>query len=190
MQKLTYETRENHLEKHPEQQKNRKKITKKIGKEIFEVLSAKDYKTSFETRKTDDYYKSPYRFYHDYSFKQALKTIKSLLGIWWSLRYQTIDKLISFTQEIQSLSSAIDTISIQSNPNTLLEKENNSDLYYRDENGVWYFNFFPEEKQKTEVELAKTEQKNRDTEMKNPEATPKEDEGRDENDYSDRLRQH
>ena len=194
MPKLSYEAREKHLEKNPEQQKERKKITKKTGKEIFDLLSEKPYKTSFEMRKTDDYYQNTYRFYHDYSFKKALEEIKSQLGITWSLRYQTIDKIISFTQEIQSLVHALDTSTPQSSPQALLKKEQNPDLYRRDENGVGYFNFFPEDKQKPQLDIAKPEQK----EHKNTKEeisitkqnTEENDEGRDERDYSNRLRAH
>lgn len=194
MPKLSYEAREKHLEKNPEQQKERKKITKKTGKEIFALLSEKPYKTSFEMCKTDDYYQNTYRFYHDYSFKKALEEIKSQLGITWSLRYQTIDKIISFTQEIQSLVHALDTSTPQSSPQALLKKEENSDLYRRDENGVGYFNFFPEDKQKPQLDIAKPEQK----EHKNTKEeisitkqdTEENDEGRDERDYSNRLRAH
>ena len=194
MLKLSYEAREKHLEKNPEQQKERKKITKKTGKEIFALLSEKPYRTSFEMRKTDDYYQNTYRFYHDYSFKKALEEIKFQLGLSWSFRYQTIDKIISFTQEIQSLVHALDTSTPQSSPQTLLKKEENSDLYHRDENGVGYFNFFPEEKQKPQLDIAKPEQK----EHKNTKEeisitkqdTEENDEGRDERDYSNRLRIH
>lgn len=194
MPKLSYEAREKHLEKNPEQQKERKKITKKTGKEIFALLSEKPYRTSFEMRKTDDYYQNTYRFYHDYSFKKALEEIKFQLGISWSFRYQTIDKIISFTQEIQSLVHALDTSTPQSSPQTLLKKEENSDPYHQDENGVGYFNFFPEDKQKPQIDIAKPEQK----EHKNTKEeisitkqdTEENDEGRDERDYSNRLRVH
>ena len=191
MLKLSYEAREKHLEKNPEQQKERKKITKKTGKEIFDLLSEKPYKTSFEMRKTDDYYQNTYRFYHDYSFKKALEEIKSQLGITWSLRYQTIDKIISFTQEIQSLVHALDTSTPQSSPQTLIKKEQNPDLYRRDENGVWYFNFF-EEEQKSQLNIAKPEQNehNISNEKISISEQTSEDEGRDESDYSNRLRAH
>ena len=191
MPKLSYEAREKHLEKNPEQQKERKKITKKTGKEIFALLSEKPHKTSFEMRKTDDYYQNTYRFYHDYTFKKALEEIKSQLGITWSLRYQTIDKIISFTQEIQSLVHALDTSTPQSSPQTLIKKEQNPDLYRRDENGVWYFNFF-EEEQKPQLNIAKPEQNehNISNEKISISEQTSEDEGRDESDYSNRLRAH
>ena len=194
MPQLSYETREKHLEKNPEQRKEWKKITKKTGKEIFALLSEKPYKTSFEIRKTNDYYQNTYRFYHDYSFKKALEEIKSQLGITWSLRYQTIDKIISFTQEIQALVHALDTATPQSSPQTLLKKEENSDLYHRDKNGVGYFNFFPEDKQKPQLDIAKPEQKETEnTKEENSitkQDTEENDEGRDERDYSNRLRAH
>ena len=191
MPQLSYEAREKHLEKNPEQQKEWKKITKKTRKEIFALLSEKPYKTSFEIRKTDDYYQNTYRFYHDYSFKKALEEIKSQLGITWSLRYQTIDKIISFTQEIQALAHALDTATPQSSPQTLIKKEQKPDLYRRDENGVWYFNFF-EEEQKPQLNIAKPEQNEHNISNEKisiSEQTP-EDEGRDESDYSNRLRAH
>lgn len=191
MPKLSYEAREKHLEKNPEQQKERKKITKKTGKEIFALLSEKPYKTSFEMRKTDDYYQNTYRFYHDYTFKKALEEIKFQLGFSWSFRYQTIDKIISFTQEIQSLVHALDTSTPQSSPQTLIKKEQNPDLYRRDENGVWYFNFF-EEEQKPQLNIAKPEQNehNISNEKISISEQTSEDEGRDESDYSNRLRAH
>lgn len=194
MPQLSYETREKHLEKNPEQRKEWKKITKKTGKEIFALLSEKPYKTSFEIRKTNDYYQNTYRFYHDYSFKKALEEIKSQLGITWSLRYQTIDKIISFTQEIQALAHALDTATPQSSPQTLIKKEQNPDLYRRDENGVWYFNFFPEDKQKPQLDIAKPEPKEHENTKKEnsiaKQDTEENDEGRDERDYSNRLRAH
>ena len=75
-----------------------------------------------------------------------------------------------------------------------MKKEENSDLYRRDENGVGYFNFFPEDKQKPQLDIAKPEQK----EHKNTKEeisitkqdTEENDEGRDERDYSNRLRAH
>ena len=192
MTKLTYEAREKHLEKNPEQQKEWTRITKKTGKEIFELLSEKPYTTSFEIRKTDNYYQNTFRFYHDYGFKKALEAIKSQLWITWALRYQTIDKIISFTQEIQALADALDTTT-KSSPQTLLKKEQNSDLYRRDENGVWYFNFFEEEKQKPQLNITKPEPKEHnitDNEKSSTSEQNTEDEGRDENDYSNRLRDH
>ena len=194
MPKLSYEAREKHLEKNPEQQKERKKITKKTGKEIFALLSEKPYRTSFEMRKTDDYYQNTYRFYHDYSFKKALEEIKFQLGLSWSFRYQTIDKIISFTQEIQSLVHALDTSTPQSSPQTLLKKEENSDLYHRDENGVGYFNFFPEDKQKPQLDIAKPKPKEPENTKEEisitKQDTEENDEGRDERNYSNRLRAH
>ena len=182
MTKLTYEAREKHLEKNPEQQKEWTRITKKTGKEIFELLSEKPYTTSFEIRKTDNYYQNTFRFYHDYGFKKALEAIKSQLWITWALRYQTIDKIISFTQEIQALADALDTTTPKSSPQTLLKKEQNSDLYRRDENGVWYFNFFEEEKQKPQLNITKPEPKghnNQNNETSLSEQEIKEDEERD-----------
>ena len=193
MTKLTYEAREKHLEKNPEQQKEWTRITKKTGKEIFELLSEKPYTTSFEIRKTDNYYQNTFRFYHDYGFKKALEAIKSQLCITWALRYQTIVKIISFTQEIQALADALDTTTPQSSPQTLLKKEQNSDLYRRDENGVWYFNFFEEEKQKPQLNITKPEPKEHnitDNEKSSTSEQNTEDEGRDESDYSNRLRDH
>ena len=193
MPKLSYEAREKHLEKNPEQQTEWKKITKKTGEEIFALLSEKPYKTSFEMRKTDDYYQNTYRFYHDYSFKKALEEIKFQLWITWALRYQTIDKIISFTEEIQALADALNTATPQSSPQTLLKKEQNSDLYRRDENGVWYFNFFEEEKQKPQLNITKPEPKEHnitDNEKSSTSEQNTEDEGRDESDYSNRLRAH
>ena len=193
MTKLTYEAREKHLEKNPEQQKEWTRITKKTGKEIFELLSEKPYTTSFEIRKTDNYYQNTFRFYHDYGFKKALEAIKSQLWITWALRYQTIDKIISFTQEIQALAHALDTTTPQSSPQTLLKKEQNSDLYRRDENWVWYFNFFEEEKQKPQLNITKPEPKghnNQNNETSLSEQEIKEDEERDESYYSNRLRDH
>ena len=193
MTKLTYEAREKHLEKNPEQQKEWTRITKKTGKEIFELLSEKPYTTSFEIRKTDNYYQNTFRFYHDYGFKKALEAIKSQLWITWALRHQTIDKIISFTQEIQALAHALDTTTPQSSPQTLLKKEQNSDLYRRDENGVWYFNFFEEEKQKPQLNITKPEPKEHnitDNEKSSTSEQNTEDEGRDESDSSNRLRAH
>lgn len=191
MTKLTYEAREKHLEKNPKQQTEWKRITKKTGKEIFELLSEKPYTTSFEIRKTDNYYQNTFRFYHDYGFKKALEAIKSQLWITWALRYQTIDKIISFTQEIQALADALNTATPKSSPQTLLKKEQNSDLYRRDENGVWYFNFF-EEEQKPQLNITKSEQKGNNNQNNETWLSEQntEDEGRDESDYSNRLRAH
>ena len=191
MTKLTYEAREKHLEKNPEQQKEWKRITKKTGKEIFELLSEKPYPTSFEIRKTDNYYQNTFRFYHDYGFKKTLEAIKSQLWITWALRYQTIDKIISFTQEIQALADALNTATPKSSPQTLLKKEQNSDLYRRDENGVWYFNFF-EEEQKPQLNITKSEPKGNNNQNNETWLSEQntEDEGRDESDYSNRLRAH
>ncbi len=89
MTKLTYEARENHLDKQSELKEAWENITKKkkgcnkdqssIRKEIFDVLSKKNYNTSFETRQRDSYYQENYRYYHDTNFYSALKTIKTIL---------------------------------------------------------------------------------------------------------------
>jgi hypothetical protein len=53
-----------------------------------------------------------------------------------TLQSKTINKIISFINEIKALRDALDTATPQSSPQTLLKKEQNSDLYRRDENGV------------------------------------------------------
>ena len=121
MTKLTYEARENHLDKEPELKKDWKKITQKLGKEIFDVLSKQAYNTSFETRQRDSYYQEKYRYYHDTDFYFALKTIKSILEK-KTLQNKTIDKIISFINEIEALRKALDTSSIQTSPEELLEQ--------------------------------------------------------------------
>lgn len=145
MSKLSYEARENHLDKQSELKEAWENITKKkkgcnkdqssIRKEIFDVLSEKNYDTSFETRQRDSYYQEKYRYYHDTNFYFALKTIKTILEK-KTLQSKTIDKIISFTQGIQTLADALDTATPKSSPQILLKKEQNSDLYRRDENGV------------------------------------------------------
>ena len=110
-----------------------------------------------------------------------------------TLQSKTINKIISFINEIKALRDALDTATPQSSPQTLLKKEQNSDLYRRDENGVWYFNFFEEEKQKTEFNITKPEPKEHnitDNEKSSTSEQNTEDEGRDESDYSNRLRAH
>ena len=202
MTKLTYEARENHLDKQSELKEAWENITKKkkgcnkdqssIRKEIFDVLSKKNYNTSFETRQRDSYYQEKYRYYHDTDFYFALKTIKTILEK-KTLQSKTINKIISFINEIKALRDALDTATPQSSPQTLLKKEQNSDLYRRDENGVWYFNFFEEEKQKPQLNITKPEPKghnNQNNETSLSEQEIKEDEERDESDYSNRLRDH
>lgn len=203
MTKLTYEARENHLDKQSELKEAWENITKKkkgcnkdqssIRKEIFDVLSKKNYDTSFEIRQRDTYFQESYRYYNDAAFYTALKTIKIILGK-TKLRDKTINKIISFIKEIKALRDALDTATPKSSPQTLLKKEQNSDLYRRDENGVWYFNFFPEDKQKPQLDIAKPEQKeHKNAKEENSIAkqdTEENDEGRDESDYSNRLRAH
>ena len=145
MTKLTYEARENHLDKQSKLKEAWENITKKkkgcnkdqssIRKEIFDVLSKQAYNTSFETRQRDSYYQEKYRYYHDTNFYFALKTIKTILEK-KTLQSKTINKIISFINEIKALRDALDTATPQSSPQTLLKKEQNSDLYRRDENGV------------------------------------------------------
>lgn len=202
MWNLNYEIRENHLDKQSELKEAWENITKKkkgcnkdqssIRKEIFDVLSKKNYDTSFETRQRDSYHQEKYRYYHDTNFYFALKTIKTILEK-KTLQSKTINKIISFINEIKALRDALDTATPQSSPQTLLKKEQNSDLYRRDENGVWYFNFFEEEKQKTEFNITKPESKEHnitDNEKSSTSEQNTEDEGRDESDYSNRLRAH
>ena len=202
MWNLNYEIRENHLDKQSELKEAWENITKKkkgcnkdqssIRKEIFDVLSKKNYDTSFETRQRDSYHQEKYRYYHDRNFYFALKTIKTILEK-KTLQSKTINKIISFINEIKALRDALDTATPQSSPQTLLKKEQNSDLYRRDENGVWYFNFFEEEKQKPQLNITKPEPKEHnitDNEKSSTSEQNTEDEGRDESDYSNRLRAH
>ena len=202
MWNLNYEIREKYLVENEEVKKKWETITTKkkgcnkdqssIRKEIFDVLSKKNYNTSFETRQRDSYYQEKYRYYHDTDFYFALKTIKTILEK-KTLQSKTINKIISFINEIKALREALDTATPQSSPQTLLKKEQNSDLYRRDENGVWYFNFFEEEKQKTEFNITKPEPKEHnitDNEKSSTSEQNTEDEGRDESDYSNRLRAH
>ena len=140
MTKLTYEERENHLDKKPalkegwdnlsKKKKGGKDAQSRIKKEIFDVLSKQDYDTSFEKRQRDSYYQEEYRYYHDRNFYFALKTIKDILEK-KTLQNKTIDKIIAFIKEIQALAGALDTATPQSSPQTLIKKEQNSDLYRR-----------------------------------------------------------
>ena len=199
MTKLTYEARENHLDKQSELKEAWENITKKkkdcnkdqssIRKEIFDVLSKKNYNTSFETRQRDSYYQEKYRYYHDTDFYFALKTITTILEK-KTLQSKTIDKIISFIKEIQALAGALDTATPQSSPQTLIKKEQNSDLYRR-RDGVWYFYFF-EEEEKPQLNITKPEPKGNNNQNNETWLSEQntEDEGRDESDYSNRLRAH
>ena len=162
MTKLTYEAREKHLERNPEQQKKWKRISKKTGKEIFDVLSKQDYDTSFEIRKRDSYYQEKYRYYHDTDFYFALKTIKSILEK-KTLQNKTIDKIISFINEIEALRKALDTSSIQMKREELLAQKSNLSPYYRDEDGVGRIDFFWEQEKALEKELKALEEENQES---------------------------
>ena len=170
MTKLTYEARENHLDKQSELKEAWENITKKkkgcnkdqssIRKEIFDVLSKKNYNTSFETRQRDSYYQENYRYYHDTNFYSALKTIKTILEK-KTLQSKTIDKIISFIKEIEALKKALDTSSIQMKREELLAQKSNLSPYYRDEDGVGRIDFFWEQEKVIDKKLkALEEQKN------------------------------
>lgn len=162
MTKLTYETREKHLEKNSEQQTEWKKITKKTGKEIFDVLSKQDYDTSFEIKQRDTYFQESYRYYNNVDFYFALKTIKNILGK-TKLRDKTIDKIISFIKEIEGLKKALDTSSIQMKREELLAQKSNLSPYYRDEDGVGRIDFFWEQEKALEKELKALEEENQES---------------------------
>ena len=215
MTKLTYKARENHLDKQSELKEAWENITKKkkgcnkdqssIRKEIFDVLSKKNYDTSFETRQRDSYYQENYRYYHDTNFYSALKTIKTILEK-KTLQSKTINKIISFIKEIEALKKALDTSSIQMKREELLAQKSNLSPYYRDEDGVGRIDFFWEqekaidrelnalkEQEKTQLNITKPEPKgnnNQNNETWLSEQDIKENEGRDESDYSNRLRDH
>ncbi len=170
MTKLTYEARENHLDKQSELKEAWENITKKkkgcnkdqssIRKEIFDVLSKKNYNTSFETRQRDSYYQENYRYYHDTNFYSALKTIKTILEK-KTLQSKTINKIISFIKEIEALKKALDTSSIQMKREELLAQKSNLSPYYRDEDGVGRIDFFWEQEKVIDKKLkALEEQKN------------------------------
>ena len=151
MTKLTYEARENHLDKQSELKEAWENITKKkkgcnkdqssIRKEIFDVLSKKNYDTSFEIRQRDTYFQESYRYYNDAAFYAALKTIKIILGK-TKLRDKTIDKIIFFIKKIEALKEALDTSSIQMKREELLTQKANLTPYYRDKDGVGRIDFF------------------------------------------------
>lgn len=170
MTKLTYEARENHLDKQSKLKEAWENITKKkkgcnkdqssIRKEIFDVLSKKNYNTSFETRQRDSYYQENYRYYHDTNFYSALKTIKTILEK-KTLQSKTIGKIISFIKEIEALKKALDTSSIQMKREELLAQKSNLSPYYRDEDGVGRIDFFWEQEKVIDKKLkALEEQKN------------------------------
>lgn len=215
MTKLTYEARENHLDKQSELKEAWENITKKkkgdkdeqsrIKKEIFDVLSEKNYNTSFETRQRDSYYQEKYRYYHDTNFYFALKTIKTILEK-KTLQSKTINKIISFINEIEALKKALDTSSIQMKREELLVQKSNLSPYYRDKDGVGRIDFFWEqekvidrelnalkEQEKNQLNITKPEPKgnnNQNNETWLSEQDIKENEGRDQSDYSNRLRDH
>mgnify|MGYP001673416312 CR=1 FL=1 len=215
MSKLTYEARENHLDKQSKLKEAWENITKKkkgcnkdqssIRKEIFDVLSKKNYDTSFEIRQRDTYFQESYRYYNDAAFYAALKTIKIILGK-TKLRDKTIDKIIFFIKKIEALKEALDTSSIQMKREELLTQKANLTPYYRDKDGVGRIDFFWEqekaidrelnalkEQEKTQLNITKPEPKgnnNQNNETWLSEQDIKEDEGRDESNYSNRLRDH
>ena len=201
MTKLTYEARENHLDKQSKLKEAWENITKKkkgcnkdqssIRKEIFDVLSKKNYDTSFEIRQRDTYFQESYRYYNDAAFYAALKTIKIILGK-TKLRDKTIDKIIFFIKKIEALKEALDTSSIQMKREELLTQKANLTPYYRDKDGVGRIDFFWEQ-EKTQLNITKPEPKgnnNQNNETWLSEQDIKENEGRDESDYSNRLRDH
>ena len=215
MWNLNYEIREKYLVENEEVKKKWEIITTKkkgcnkdqssIRKEIFDVLSKKNYDTSFETRQRDSYYQENYRYYHDTNFYSALKTIKIILGK-TKLRDKTIDKIIFFIKKIEALKEALDTSSIQMKREELLTQKANLTPYYRDKDGVGRIDFFWEqekaidrelnalkEQEKTQLNITKPEPKgnnNQNNETWLSEQNIKEDEGRDESNYSNRLRDH
>lgn len=162
MSKLTYEARENHLDKQSKLKEAWENITKKkkgcnkdqssIRKEIFDVLSKKNYDTSFEIRQRDTYFQESYRYYNDAAFYAALKTIKIILGK-TKLRDKTIDKIIFFIKKIEALKEALDTSSIQMKREELLTQKANLTPYYRDKDGVGRIDFFWEQEKAIDKEL-------------------------------------
>lgn len=173
MTKLTYEARENHLDKQSKLKEAWENITKKkkgcnkdqssIRKEIFDVLSKKNYDTSFEIRQRDTYFQESYRYYNNAAFYAALKTIKIILGK-TKLRDKTIDKIILFIKEIEALKRALDTSSIQMKREELIAQKANLSPYYRDKDGIGRIDFFWEQEKVIDKKLkALEEQKNQES---------------------------
>ena len=162
MWNLNYEIREKYLVENEEVKKKWEIITTKkkscnkdqssIRKEIFDVLSKKNYDTSFETRQRDSYYQENYRYYHDTNFYSALKTIKTILEK-KTLHNKTIDKIISFIDEIKAIKKALDTSSIQMKREELLTQKANLTPYYRDKDGIGRIDFFWEQEKAIDKEL-------------------------------------
>lgn len=170
MWNLNYEIREKYLVENEEVKKKWETITTKkkgcnkdqssIRKEIFDVLSKKNYDTSFEIRQRDTYFQESYRYYNDAAFYAALKTIKIILGK-TKLRDKTIDKIIFFIKEIEALKRALDTSSIQMKREELIAQKANLSPYYRDKDGIGRIDFFWEQEKVIDKKLkALEEQKN------------------------------
>ena len=170
MWNLNYEIREKYLVENEEVKKKWETITTKkkgcnkdqssIRKEIFDVLSKKNYDTSFEIRQRDTYFQESYRYYNDAAFYAALKTIQIILGK-TKLRDKTIDKIIFFIKEIEALKRALDTSSIQMKREELIAQKANLSPYYRDKDGIGRIDFFWEQEKVIDKKLkALEEQKN------------------------------
>ena len=59
-----------------------------------------------------------------------------------TLHNKTIDKIISFIDEIKAIKKALDTSSIQMKREELLTQKANLTPYYRDKDGVGRIDFF------------------------------------------------
>lgn len=173
MWNLNYEIREKYLVENEEVKKKWETITTKkkgcnkdqssIRKEIFDVLSKKNYDTSFEIRQRDTYFQESYRYYNNAAFYAALKTIKIILGK-TKLRDKTIDKIILFIKEIEALKRALDTSSIQMKREELIAQKANLSPYYRDKDGIGRIDFFWEQEKVIDKKLkALEEQKNQES---------------------------
>ena len=173
MWNLNYEIREKYLVENEEVKKKWETITTKkkgcnkdqssIRKEIFDVLSKKNYDTSFEIRQRDTYFQESYRYYNNAAFYAALKTIKIILGK-TKLPDKTIDKIILFIKEIEALKRALDTSSIQMKREELIAQKANLSPYYRDKDGIGRIDFFWEQEKVIDKKLkALEEQKNQES---------------------------
>lgn len=135
-EKLTFDSRQEHLKENTQLNQNWKKITKKDSEKIFNILNQR-YNTNFELRKRDSYFEEKYRFYYDTKFYYALKNIKELLNK-KTLQYKTIDKIINFVKEIEILQEALNTKKPASSTQSLLYPT------IRWEDGQGKIDFFPE----------------------------------------------
>jgi len=166
MTKLTYEARENHLEKNEEVKEKWEHLTsrnKEIKKAIWIALTSREY-NNFEKIKSVDWDTGEViaiNRYEDSNLRWFMVQLRLARGTQYN-KQNTIDEAIMLIKEVKALQKTLDHSSIQMKREELLAQRDSPSTCYRNERGEGNFDFFKEERIEKELNALK-EQENQES---------------------------